>query len=274
MVEEETRRFEFEIPLMKTELERVVSRLLMGNLSMKRNLNEVVDFLSVFMNNHGLKRITDKILSYLDCGSFFRCRIVCRLWKNFIDNEFEWSMLQLKNMKALSKLCEVKALETKQKKAEIDRKVFEAEERRKQEEAAEKKKKDEEKKRREEPEVKRHELPPEPLKDKENYDIKDLKSDDDTDDEENPRKFIPKWAHGKFSNLDRYTCSITYFFIAGSQFRVALMHQAYSPPDVDMIFIALDANPNLEEIFKTQKRRFHKRTSSAVWGKAPVTNKW
>ena len=190
MVEEETRRFEFEIPLMKTELERVVSRLLMGNLSMKRNLNEVVDFLSVFMNNHGLKRITDKILSYLDCGSFFRCRIVCRLWKNFIDNEFEWSMLQLKNMKALSKLCEVKALETKQKKAEIDRKVFEAEERRKQEEAAEKKKKDEEKKRREEPEVKRHELPPEPLKDKENYDIKDLRSDDDTDDEENPRKIV------------------------------------------------------------------------------------
>ena len=172
------------------EVERVVSRLLMDNLSMKRNLNDVVDFLSVFMNNHGLKRITDKILSYLDCGSFFRCRIVCRLWKNFIDNEFEWSMLQLKNMKALSKLCEVKALETKQKKAEIDRKVFEAEERRKQEEAAEKKKKDEEKKRREEPEVKRHELPPEPLKDKENYDIKDLRSDDDTDDEENPRKIV------------------------------------------------------------------------------------
>ena len=44
----------------------------------------------------------------------------------------------------------------------------------------------------------RHELPPEPLKDKENYDIMDLKSDDDTDDEENPRKIIPKWAHGKF----------------------------------------------------------------------------
>ena len=84
---------------------------------MKRNLNDVVDFLSVFMNNHGFKRIADKILSYL---------------------------------------CEAKALEAKQKKAEIDRKVFEAEDRRKQEEDA-KKKKDEE----------RHELPPEPLKDKE-----------------------------------------------------------------------------------------------------------
>ena len=68
------------------EVERVVSRLLMDNLSMKRNLNDVVDFLSVFMNNHGFKRIADKILSYL---------------------------------------CEAKALEAKQKKAEIDRKVFE-----------------------------------------------------------------------------------------------------------------------------------------------------
>lgn len=43
----------------------------------------------------------------------------------------------------------------------------------------------------------RHELPPEPLKDQENYDIGDLKSDDDTDDEDNPRKVIPKWASGK-----------------------------------------------------------------------------
>ena len=82
MVEEETRRYRptkdyletklpalninaFETPLMKIELERVVSRLLMDNLSMKRNLNDVVDFLSVFMNNHGFKRIADKILSYL-----------------------------------------------------------------------------------------------------------------------------------------------------------------------------------------------------------------
>ena len=36
----------------------------------------------------------------------------------------------------------------------------------------------------------------EPLKDEENYDIQDLKSDDDTDDEEDPRKVIPKWAQG------------------------------------------------------------------------------
>merc|ERR1739844_422908 len=60
----------------------------------------------------------------------------------------------------------------------------------------------------------RHELPPEPLKDEENYDIGDLKSDDDTDDEEDPRKQIPKWAQG-------------------SAFRAALMHQAYNPPEID-----------------------------------------
>ena len=54
--------------------------------------NDVVDFLFVFMNNNGFKRIADKILSFLDCKSFVQCRLVCRSWKNFIDNE--WSMLQ------------------------------------------------------------------------------------------------------------------------------------------------------------------------------------
>ena len=55
--------------------------------------NDVIDFLSVFMSNHGFKRIADKILSILDYKSFSRCRLVCRSWKNYIDNE--WSMLQL-----------------------------------------------------------------------------------------------------------------------------------------------------------------------------------
>ena len=54
---------------------------------------DVIDFLSEFMNNHGLKRVADKILSFLDCHSFVKCRLVCRPWKNYIDNE--WSMLQL-----------------------------------------------------------------------------------------------------------------------------------------------------------------------------------
>ena len=49
------------------------------------------DILSVVMNNTGFKQIADKILSLLDCKSFAQCRLVCRSWKNFIDNE--WSML-------------------------------------------------------------------------------------------------------------------------------------------------------------------------------------
>merc|ERR1711997_134457 len=101
----------------------------------------------------------------------------------------------------------------------------------------------------------RHELPPEPLEDEENYNIGDLKSDDDTDDEDAPRKIIPKWA-------------------SGSAFRAALMHQAYNPPDIDNIFFVQDACPDLSEIFEQKKRRFFKRTSSAVWGKAPVTHNW
>jgi len=101
----------------------------------------------------------------------------------------------------------------------------------------------------------RHELPPEPLKDEENYDIQDLKSDDDTDDEEDPRKVIPKWAQG-------------------SAFRAALMHQAYNPPEIDCIFFVQEACPDLSEIFEQKKRRFFKRTSSAVWGNAPVTHNW
>ena len=55
--------------------------------------NDVVDFLSAFMKNPGFKRIADNLLSFLDSKSFNRCRLVCRSWKDFIDNE--WSMLQL-----------------------------------------------------------------------------------------------------------------------------------------------------------------------------------
>jgi len=55
--------------------------------------NDVVDFLSKFMKNPGFKPIADNLLSFLDSKSFNRCRVVCRSWKNYIDNE--WSMLQL-----------------------------------------------------------------------------------------------------------------------------------------------------------------------------------
>ncbi len=52
----------------------------------------------------------------------------------------------------------------------------------------------------------RLELPPEPLHDPENYDINDLKSDEDTDDDEQPRKEIPQWAEGRLTK-DGKLCS-------------------------------------------------------------------
>ena len=42
----------------------------------------------------------------------------------------------------------------------------------------------------------RHELPPEILNDPDNYDIADLRSDEGTDDEDNPRKKPAKWTQG------------------------------------------------------------------------------
>jgi inner centromere protein len=60
-------------------------------------------------------------------------------------------------------------------------------------------------------------LPPKPLKDENNYDISDLNSGGDTDDDEAPRKPVPRWA-------------------AGSEFKSSLLRQAYNPPDVDFIF--------------------------------------
>lgn len=57
----------------------------------------------------------------------------------------------------------------------------------------------------------RHELPPEPLLNPENYDINDLKSDEDTDDEEQPRKVVPKWAQGK-CRFGSSFCSICFLF--------------------------------------------------------------
>ena len=49
----------------------------------------------------------------------------------------------------------------------------------------------------------RHELPPEPLHNPENYDINDIRSDEDTDDEDAPKKEVPAWAEGD-PNVVRY----------------------------------------------------------------------
>ena len=101
----------------------------------------------------------------------------------------------------------------------------------------------------------RHELPPEELIDEDNYDIAGLRSDEDTDDEDAPRKKIPKWAQSTL-------------------FRTAIMKQAFNPPDLDKIFFVMSATIDLPEIFKESepKRRYFKRTSSAVCNHAPKSH--
>ena len=97
----------------------------------------------------------------------------------------------------------------------------------------------------------RHELPPEPPQDENNYGklilfttmyiigctvgLEDLRSDEDTDDEDCPRKQVPKWAEG--TNL-----------------RTALLKQCYMGPDLDMIFQQIEM-PDLAVMFAHQRKR-------------------
>eukprot|EP00092_Neocalanus_flemingeri_P024242 GFUD01026291.1.p1 GENE.GFUD01026291.1~~GFUD01026291.1.p1 ORF type:complete len:926 (-),score=242.61 GFUD01026291.1:6-2783(-) len=99
----------------------------------------------------------------------------------------------------------------------------------------------------------RHELPPEPSKDEDNYGLDDLNSGEDTDDEECPRKVVPKRAEG-------------------TQLRTALLKQCYMGPDLDLIFANVEM-PDLGTMFEQQRKRFYKRTSSAVWGTPPESFK-
>ncbi|XP_070553827.1 inner centromere protein A-like isoform X2 [Ptychodera flava] len=78
-----------------------------------------------------------------------------------------------------------------------------------------------------------------------NYDIGDLGSDDSTDDEDAPRKKIPKWAQG-------------------AALKATLLNQEFRPPNLDELFDAVDP-PDLALMFKKKRSRFFKRTSSAVW---------
>merc|ERR1712200_314466 len=96
----------------------------------------------------------------------------------------------------------------------------------------------------------RHELPPEPSKSADDYGLDDLKSDEGTDDEENPRKTIPKWA-------------------LGAELRSALLKQHYMCPDLRSIFCNEIQNPDLAVMFRKVKSRFYKRTSSMHWSSPP-----
>merc|ERR1712129_351687 len=88
----------------------------------------------------------------------------------------------------------------------------------------------------------RHELPPEPSQAEDNYGLDDLKSDEDTDDEDCPRKQAPKRAEG-------------------TQLRTSLLKQCYMGPDLDKIFFTVEM-PDLSAMFANQRKRFFKRTSS------------
>ncbi|XP_054998010.1 inner centromere protein isoform X2 [Sorex araneus] len=78
----------------------------------------------------------------------------------------------------------------------------------------------------------------------------DLNSDDSTDDEAHPRKPIPSWARG-------------------TQLSQAIIHQYYQPWDLLDLFGSIPPL-DLEDIFKKNKPRYHKRTSSAVWNSPPL----
>ena len=82
------------------------------------------------------------------------------------------------------------------------------------------------------------------------YGLEDLHSDGGTDDEDRPRKQVPKWAEGE--NLT-----------------TALLKQCSMPPDLDQLFAAVET-PDLSTMFGEQRKRFIKRTSSACWEQPPI----
>lgn len=78
-----------------------------------------------------------------------------------------------------------------------------------------------------------------------NYDITNLKSDDDTGDESAPRKIIPEWARDY-------------------KLKAALIHQDYQVSDLHNLF-GKPQTPNLALLFTLHRPLFVKRISSAIW---------
>lgn len=97
-------------------------------------------------------------------------------------------------------------------------------------------------------------LQPPKLKDIDNYDVSTLGSEDDTDDDEEPSKPIPSWATQQ--NLVQ-----------------KVKQQNFSMVNFTRLFrSASQAEINLEKIFKTKRRKFTERSSSANWTCPPVWN--
>ncbi|KAK2713678.1 axoneme-associated protein mst101(2)-like isoform X2 [Artemia franciscana] len=86
-----------------------------------------------------------------------------------------------------------------------------------------------------------------------NYGIDDLDSGDETDDDTRPKKTVPEWAKGR-------------------KLKEQLLKQSLSAPDLKSVFPPeelLILPPDLSKIFPVAKKRFHKRTSSAIWDTPP-----
>ncbi len=90
------------------------------------------------------------------------------------------------------------------------------------------------------------------LKDINNYDVSNLGSEDDTDDDEEPSKPIPDWA-------------------VQSRLVAKVKQQNHSMVNFTRLFkSASRADINLGEIFKTKRKKFTERSSSANWNCPPV----
>ena len=70
--------------------QRCLNKKLIG---LQNQSNLQANIVTTLMENPGLKTVADKIFGYLNTQSFVNCRLVCRDWKNYIDNEY--SMLQM-----------------------------------------------------------------------------------------------------------------------------------------------------------------------------------
>ena len=87
---------------------------------------------------------------------------------------------------------------------------------------------------------------------KEDYGISELRSEDETDDEEQPNKPIPEWA--KNANILKSSLKQAHDYINFT----------------DLFKAATRAEINLEQIFKTKKQKYYQRSSSAIWQSPPV----
>jgi hypothetical protein len=90
------------------------------------------------------------------------------------------------------------------------------------------------------------------LKDQNNYDVSDLRSDDETDDEEQPSKPVPDWA--KDQNVKRR---------AMAQHMNCVSYTSMFKPSTNYEI-------KLEEIFRVKRKKFTERSSSAIWSSPPI----